>query len=472
MLKRVTFLLILFMSAGVVFGQVTPDDFAVNVSLKDGTTNTVILSVDVDLVGEVPAYAVGYTFAVCHDPADASVNGCADGVSCSNSPTDIIREGTCCAGIASGTDMNAMPPFFFHQVNVVSEETKGYGVVLGCITDMMTNWGIESGEGIELYEITYDVASGTQTEIRVCDDEVGSPKAENIFTYGTAAVKAGTLGSVMIGESGGPTCPENYALNIASTEDNIAVVTLDTEGPEDDTAMGVTGFSFGVAQDSADVAVASVDAGQAVVDALDGADIAWWEATSIDDGVTISAVLSFDLVGDSFRAIPSCMEDQEIAVIHFVQSVGEGESVAANLSLSGDLVPFVDRPAVAIELTDGTGSAVTDITIGDAAAITITEFTGVATSFVRGDVNQDGRHSISDAISIAMYLFDIGAAKDLIAVCEDSADVNDDGTIDIPDAIYLLQYLFIGGDPVPAPVAACGVDTTDDALGCDAFACP
>lgn len=83
--------------------------------------------------------------------------------------------------------------------------------------------------------------------------------------------------------------------------------------------------------------------------------------------------------------------------------------------------------------------------------------------FVRGDVDDNGSISISDAISILRYLF-LGGTPPR---CHDAADTSDDGKIDISDAGQILNYLFQAGDyPLP-PGPRPGLDPTlDDLPGC------
>lgn len=50
----------------------------------------------------------------------------------------------------------------------------------------------------------------------------------------------------------------------------------------------------------------------------------------------------------------------------------------------------------------------------------------------------------------------------------DAGDANDDGTVDLSDPLGLLEYLFEGGEPLPEPGPACGVETTPDGLECTA----
>ncbi|MBN1461679.1 MAG: hypothetical protein JXA57_19275 [Armatimonadetes bacterium] len=88
-----------------------------------------------------------------------------------------------------------------------------------------------------------------------------------------------------------------------------------------------------------------------------------------------------------------------------------------------------------------------------------------ATQFNRGDTNADGALDIADAIFALTYLFTSGPAP----ACLDAADANDDGTVDIADGIAVLTHLFGGREPLPEPFGECGVDLTDDDLGCLSF---
>jgi hypothetical protein len=90
--------------------------------------------------------------------------------------------------------------------------------------------------------------------------------------------------------------------------------------------------------------------------------------------------------------------------------------------------------------------------------------------FIRGDCNDDGEVDISDAVFSLGALFLGDGDPD----CEDACDANDDGTVDISDAIATLGALFLGNGTIPPPgVNECGVDPTDDEIGCTTFGeCP
>ena len=98
--------------------------------------------------------------------------------------------------------------------------------------------------------------------------------------------------------------------------------------------------------------------------------------------------------------------------------------------------------------------------------------------FLRGDCNDDGTVDISDAIfSLRSLFLREGASGEATSTrlppgCDDACDSNDDGAVDISDAIGTVFVLFVGG-VVPLPgMTTCGVDPTDDGLGCAETACP
>ncbi len=89
--------------------------------------------------------------------------------------------------------------------------------------------------------------------------------------------------------------------------------------------------------------------------------------------------------------------------------------------------------------------------------------------FVRGDVDGDGQTSIADGIGILHVLLQNGAAVE----CLDALDADDNGVLNIADSVHLISFLFKGGAAPPPPHAACGLDRTEDPLGCARHpACP
>ena len=63
----------------------------------------------------------------------------------------------------------------------------------------------------------------------------------------------------------------------------------------------------------------------------------------------------------------------------------------------------------------------------------------------RGDVNNDNRLNISDAVYIVNYLFKGGPSPNPL----ETGDINCDGEVTVSDVIYLINYLFKGGPPPP-----------------------
>ena len=82
--------------------------------------------------------------------------------------------------------------------------------------------------------------------------------------------------------------------------------------------------------------------------------------------------------------------------------------------------------------------------------------------FVRGDINGDNNHTISDAILVIRGIF-----SGYHLTCVEAADVDNNGNLNIADAIKLLVYLFGGGEAPPAPFDEPGPDQDGDTLSCD-----
>ncbi|MFH0931535.1 MAG: S8 family serine peptidase, partial [Candidatus Zixiibacteriota bacterium] len=64
-------------------------------------------------------------------------------------------------------------------------------------------------------------------------------------------------------------------------------------------------------------------------------------------------------------------------------------------------------------------------------------------SFITGDVNRDGRTSVSDVVFLINYLLKGGPEPHLYY----RGDVNCDQAVSISDVVYLINYLFKGGTP-------------------------
>ena len=105
-------------------------------------------------------------------------------------------------------------------------------------------------------------------------------------------------------------------------------------------------------------------------------------------------------------------------------------------------------------------------TNGDESAAPLVSCIEMPVYFKRADSNADGSTDLSDSIYVLNYLF-TGAGP---PHCFDAADINDDGRFDLSDGVYLLNRLFLGGPGIDAPgIFTCGVDPTEDGLGCESF---
>ena len=91
-------------------------------------------------------------------------------------------------------------------------------------------------------------------------------------------------------------------------------------------------------------------------------------------------------------------------------------------------------------------------------------------TFLRGDVNLDGKVDLSDPIRMILVLFAGHRIR-----CLNPADSNDDGRVDLSDVIHLLDYLYLEGPlpPPPSPNRWCWVDPTENVedLDCLDYSC-
>ena len=113
------------------------------------------------------------------------------------------------------------------------------------------------------------------------------------------------------------------------------------------------------------------------------------------------------------------------------------------------------------------GDGATDLIVGGLGTDTVRVFSLTPLDFKRGDVSGDGVINLADPIQVLNII--LSAASNL---CADASDSNDDGVVDIADVGYLLATMFQEGALPPDPGFQCGIDPTDDDLGCETPNCP
>ena len=89
-------------------------------------------------------------------------------------------------------------------------------------------------------------------------------------------------------------------------------------------------------------------------------------------------------------------------------------------------------------------------------------------AFLRGDVNADGRLSVSDFLQYRRWLFEGQTPPS----CLDAADYDDNGVHNLTEGVQLSHFLFVSGftRPPAEPFPAVGVDPTDDdGVGCASY---
>lgn len=88
---------------------------------------------------------------------------------------------------------------------------------------------------------------------------------------------------------------------------------------------------------------------------------------------------------------------------------------------------------------------------------------------LRGDSNEDGFVSMSDAAFLVARLFLDGDAS----TCPRTNDVNGDNRVDLGDLIYLLNAIFGAGPIIPPPYPSCAADSLAGTVDCPTYPpCP
>jgi len=154
--------------------------------------------------------------------------------------------------------------------------------------------------------------------------------------------------------------------------------------------------------------------------------------------------VTFDASGSS---------DTEGTITAFEWDFGDGETAAEAKATHIFATPGVYT--VTLRVADGQGAW------AEAQTVVTAKESVTGGGQVPGDLTQDGRHTISDAIAMLLHLFSGRAAS---LPCEGTliteggnaalADVSGDATVNLTDPVYLLQFLFRGG-PRPADGIDC-----------------
>ena len=161
-----------------------------------------------------------------------------------------------------------------------------------------------------------------------------------------------------------------------------------------------------------------------------------------------------------------------LVVVSVVSVVAQDAPAITNLEESGPAYVsgrwLVYSVSEAFRDDDLNGDGFRDLVLGDAASRSLAVFRSLGCAapprLRRGDVDQNGRVELTDAIRTLDHLF-LSFAE---LLCPDAADVDDSGSLDVTDAIALLLYLFLDGAPPAEPGGqGCGPDPTTDPLrGC------
>ena len=451
MAKKLCFVAV-FVIAAVTLRAQTPEDFAIRaeVTQQGGTTVTVVGSWKVDGVQ-------GWSWGLCHNADEAKVGDCVDLGQLTDPCAGKCPEVSCPEDMAKpGPDGKAAS---FHSVQVYDG-----GIVQAVVLDFTQSWDLDADERFELLQIKYDLKEGVPcTELNFCNT-LGDPPVDITFVVNGASFRPAVQEGATIGECA-PTCEDlKLALNLGEPQvsgdpgSQTAVIPVLLTTGQDNL---VSGLQFGIALDSTDVVIDGIDQGQALTD-IGGAD--FFGVQVVEGGATVGVVVDLEPDGDppTFRTLPDCTADQEVAVVKIKCAPSAQGEVAATASFTGELG---DPQIEVIVDVDGT-SLVPEI--GSPKSFTLQCAAVAVERFVRGDANQDGKWNVSDGVAIAKAVFGLGSKLALIEKCMDSADTNDDGKLDTADAVYLLEYLFTGGPAIPEPLV-CGEDPTDDQLDCPEY---
>lgn len=215
------------------------------------------------------------------------------------------------------------------------------------------------------------------------------------------------------------------------------------------------GLSLGLAHDPAVMSLVSVSAGPELQAMNNGAGPDFFAPSMTLSGLTLGVVYS--LMGGEVLEVEN---PTEIVTLEYetMPNVLQGNQTGFDSQLiwSESLSRVPSGPPVENLVVAGGFSSVVLRLNG------VIHFVAIPT-FLRGDVNGDGRINVSDVVSLLNHLFATGLAP----MCMDAADANDSGAVSFPDAVTLLNHIFVFGAPEPAPpFPSCGSDFSPDSFEC------
>lgn len=133
-----------------------------------------------------------------------------------------------------------------------------------------------------------------------------------------------------------------------------------------------------------------------------------------------------------------------------------------NLGFDADAAPVETTATLGI-FEPGNPNELTGVTQGPPAP-------PLGTPLLRGDCDANG---VYNPLADATFLLNFGFVGGAAPTCDDACDANDDGVLNpLADALHILNHGFVGGPPPSSPFPDCGLDLTNDDLGCATHACP
>ncbi|MCA8959693.1 MAG: dockerin type I repeat-containing protein [Planctomycetes bacterium] len=370
------------------------------------------------------APVLAWTFFACHDPDAISLFG--------------VELGSDAANLNGG----AGPDFFLGEV-------QPDGALIDVVTSFSVDDAIPVGSSLHLHTLQYQALTEGSTTVDFCAVPYGPPLFTDI--NGGEDIPPTMPGDVYVGTSPNP---DDYLLYFTGDANPILGGSATFEVSSRVTFPGgeaIQSWSMGVCTLGSSVVAVEVAEGGAVPPSPD------FSVIQIDPGQGWLAVCILSFTGPAF--VPPGIGVELYSAQYEALTVG-----AAQLCYCDSLVPQPPEllPVPVETLLVGVSGLSID---PPTQCFDIVVQSATATTFVRGDVNDDGGVTIADAITGLGQLFS-GEPID----CASSGDVNGDGGYDIGDMISLLNYLFSGGPPPVEPFPGCGAPASAD---CASFqSCP